>query len=214
MIYNCNCPGSASLPNIPVENCPVDFGQIQKLVFQRLASATGAKNKFTKTTSSPEKKASWTALLSASDSTKAVCSPFVYNPSVEPGGARTYGSDNAALNGIPRIIGADPTKFTMRLESVSGDVSAPIRSLYCEGSGLGVFLINGSGQIGMLADDPANPTEYYPIPMQSFFMSDRKLGGFSEPDSHNIEWSCAPGWSDNLVFVTPEDFNALTDLHV
>lgn len=35
MLY-CDCPLGAALPDIPAFSCPDNFGQVQKLAFQRL----------------------------------------------------------------------------------------------------------------------------------------------------------------------------------
>jgi hypothetical protein len=43
-------------------------------------------------------------------------------------------------------------------------------------------------------------------------VGDKNLGGFDAPDGNAISWSFPPNWSDNLVIVTPSDFNPLTDL--
>lgn len=54
---------------------------------------------------------------------------------------------------------------------------------------------------------------FIPIPIGKFFVGDKKLGGFEEPDSNTIEWSFYPNWSDNFYIIKREtlDFNPLTD---
>ena len=80
----CDCPLAASLPDVPLSDCPDSFGQIQKVIFQRLESAAGVKNVFTSPDKDITKKASWTALLEASDGTKVVVSPYITAPTTEP----------------------------------------------------------------------------------------------------------------------------------
>lgn len=207
----CDCPLAASLPSVPLSDCPESFGQIQKVVFQRLENATGVKNEFDKTDKSITKKASWTPLLTASDGTKVVPSPYITNPTTEAGAARTYGGGNETLGGIEINIGREPTTFTGTLLQEHSETIKALKQLQCEGA-LGVYFIDENGEIGALADDPAAPTKYTPIPIYGLFIGDRTLGGLEAPDSNSIEWKFVPNWSDNLVRVKPEDFNALTDL--
>ena len=78
---------------------------------------------------------------------------------------------------------------------------------------IGVWLIDENGNIGCLVNDQNKPTAYFPIPIGKFFVGDKKLGGFEEPDSNTIEWSFYPNWSDNFYIIKREalDFNPLTD---
>lgn len=208
----CDCPLAGSLPSVPLSDCPESFSQIQKVIFQRIENATGVKNEFPTTGGKGiTKKASWTPLLTASDGTKVVPSPYITNPTTEPGAARTYGGGNETLGGIEINIGREPTTFTGTLLQEHSETIKALKKLQCEGA-LGVYLIDENGEIGALADDPASPTKYRPIPIYGLFIGDRTLGGLEAPDSNSIEWKFVPNWSDNLVRVKPEDFNALTDL--
>lgn len=207
----CDCPLADALPNVPLSNCPESFGQIQKVIFQRLQNAAGVNNEFDTSKKQITKKSSWTALLSAADGTKVVPSPYITNPTTEPGAARTYGGGNETLGGIEINIGREPTSFTGTLLQEHSDTVKALKKMQCEGA-LGVYLVDENGEIGALADDPASPTKYKPIPIYGLFIGDRNLGGLEAPDSNSIEWKFVPNWSDNLVRVKPEDFNPLTDL--
>ena len=207
----CNCPLGASLPDVPLSDCPESFGQIQKVAFQRLESAAGVKNEFDTESKNITKKASWTPLLEASDGTKVVVSPYIQAPTTEPGAARTYGGGNETLGGIEITIGREPTAFTGTLLQENAATIKALKEMQCEGS-LGVYLFDENGDIGAIADDPTTPTKYSPIPIYAFFVGDRTLGGLEAPDSNAIQWNFMPNWSDNLVRVKPTDFNPLTDL--
>ena len=207
----CDCPLAEALPNVPLSDCPESFGQIQKVIFQRLQNAAGVNNEFDTSEKQITKKASWTALLSADDGTKVVPSPYITNPTTEPGAARTYGGGNETLDGIEINIGREPTTFTGTLLQEHSDTVKALKKMQCEGA-LGVYLVDENGEIGALADDPTSPTKYMPIPIYGLFIGDRTLGGLEAPDSNSIEWKFVPNWSDNLVRVKPEDFNPLTDL--
>ena len=86
----CNCPVGASINNIPLSDCPEDFGQIQKLILQRVFSSGTTKNKFSTLSGAgaPDLLASWTPLLAAADGTKVVQTPFIQSPANEAGAKR------------------------------------------------------------------------------------------------------------------------------
>lgn len=199
----CGCPVAAALPDVVVEACPANFGQTQKLIFQRIKKADGTLNVL----SSIILKASWTPLLVAADGSKVVVSPFIQGPAVEPGGAKKFGGGNATLGGIEIVIGKEPTTFTANLYGMAQSTINQLKQLACEE--IGVFLINEKGQIGCRVVDA---THKHPIPIGSFFVGDLKIGGLEEPDANVISFSFNPNWSDEFAYETPTDFNALTDL--
>jgi len=209
MGLNCGCPAGAHIPDLTIAECKESMGQLQKVIFQRVFKTAGVKNSFT-AVASPMLKASWTALLSASDGTKATISPYIQNPTSEPGAARTFGSGNQTLGGIPIIIGREPTTFNGIMYEESQVTIAQLKEYSCEN--LGVFLVDENGKIGCLVDNITTPTAYYPIPVKSVFVGDKKIGGLEEPDSNAIQWSFLPNWSDKLKIVSPTDFNPLTDI--
>jgi len=206
----CTCPVGSALSDITISSCPTDVGQIQKIYFQRLYSAGTTKNFFTIATGNPNAQASWTALTGAADGTKVVVGPWVSNPETAVGDPITFGGGNASIGGIEEIVGRGPTVFTgsfYRLDPVTG---RELKDFMCEE--LAVYLVDEFGRIIGLADDNSSATEFYPIPTESFFIGDRNLGGFEEPDQVAIQFSFLPNWSDQLYIVTPTDFDALRDL--
>lgn len=210
-MITCQCPAAAALTTIPAQGCAESFGQIQKVAFQRLTTA-GAKNSFT-SSADIKLKASWTALMSAADSTKVVVSPYIQAPTVEAGAARTFGGGNETLGGVEMIIGREPTPFTGVIRAVSQSVIKAIKALQCEAiaDNLGVYLFDENGNICALKDQ-TTPTTFYPIPIRALFVGDKSFGGLEAPDSNAIQWSFLPNYSDDLAIVTPTDFNPLTDL--
>lgn len=211
-MISCKCPAATAITSIPAITCPESFGQIQKVAFQRIYSSGSTKNSFT-TLADIKLLASWTALLSAADSTKIVVSPYIEAPTAEAGAARTFGGGNESLNGIEEIIGREPTPFSAVIRKAPQSVIKAIKELQCESAvhNLGVYLFDELGNIGAIQDE-TTPTTYYPIPVQSFFVGDKTLGGLEAPDSNAISWSFKPNWSDDLAIVVPTDFNPLTDL--
>lgn len=207
----CKCPKAAALPDVPAITCSESFGQIQKVAFQRLSKADGTKNSFT-TEKAITLLASWTALLTASDGTKIVVSPYIQAPTADAGAARTFGGGNETLGGVEEIIGREPTPFTGVIRKAPQNVIKALKELQCEswGDDLGIYLFDENGAIGAI-EDAATAGTYYPIPIRSLFVGDKTLGGLEAPDSNAISWSFLPNWSDDLAIVAPK-FNPLTDL--
>lgn len=208
MGLNCGCPAGAHIADLDIQDCKESMGQVQKVLFQRVYKSAGELNSVT----DPTKKASWTALTSAADGTKVTVSPYIQNPSTEPGAARTFGGGNQTLGGIPITIGREATGFNGVIYQENQKVISQLKQYQCET--IGVYLLDENGNIGCLVDDLDSPKAYKPIPVQSFFVGDKALGGFEEPDSNAISWSFVPNWSDNFYIIKREtlDFNPLTDL--
>lgn len=204
----CSCPLGVTIPSVPnAGGCPSDFGQVQKIVFQRVFKAGTTKNTFGKSGSSAiSALASWTANFSATDGSKMVITPYVEAPSTDGGDAITFGGGNDTLGGVTKIIGRNPVNFSCAIRQCPQDVIKGLKALQCEGE-LGVYLVNGEGQVLGLADT----TGYYPIPIQSLFVGDLMLMGFDNPDENSLSFSFKPNWSDDAVIVNTE-FNPLTDL--
>lgn len=211
-MITCSCPAASALTTIPAQGCAESFGQIQKVAFQRLTNS-GTKNSFT-SSAAITAKASWTALMAAANSTKIVVSPYIQAPTVEAGGARTFGGGNETLGGVEMVIGREPTPFTGVIRAVSQkSIIKALKALQCEtiAENLGVYLFDENGNICALQDEDT-ATTFYPIPISSLFIGDKTFGGLEAPDSNAIQWVFKPNYSDNLAIVTPSDFNPLTDL--
>lgn len=204
----CTCPVGAALPAVPNSSCPQDFGQIQKIAFQRVFTSGTTKNSFT-TAAAITLLASWTAKLSASDGTKVVISPYVEAPASDGGDAITFGGGNDTTGGIVKTIGRNPVTMTFELRQMTQNIISALKSLSCEN--IGVYFFNGDGQIMALKDESV-ATTFYPIPIKNLFVSDLKLNGLDTPDSNTLSFSFEPNWSDNAAIVTPTDFNPLTDI--
>ena len=202
----CSCPAGAALPTVPNASCPQDFGQVQKIIFQRIFKTAGTKNSFTQT-ASIKQLSSWSALFSANDGTKSVITPYVEAPTSDGGDAITFGGGNDTVGGTTKVIGRNPVNMSFVMRQMTQDVIKALKGLQCEDE-LGVYLINGDGQI--LAISSAE-NSYTPIPIRSLFISDLKLMGLDVPDENALSFSFLPNWSDDAVVVTP-DFNPLTDL--
>lgn len=209
MGLNCGCPAGQHLKDLTIAECKESFGQIQKVIFARIFSDAGVKNKIPKDKIS--EKATMASLLTADNGTKLIVSPYIQNPTTEPGEARTFGGGNQTLGGIEIVIGREPTTFTGVIYQEAQSVIKTLKTYSCEK--IGVFLIDENGNIGAI-DETGEGTEYEPIPVDKFFVGDKNLGGYEEPDSNTISWSFYPNWSDNLVLIKANtlNYNPLTDL--
>ena len=208
----CQCPAAAAIPTIPNVTCPENFGQIQKVAFQRLRKADGTRNSFT-TTAAITLKTSWTALLSAADGSKVVVTPYINAPADSGGDARMTSGGNDDLGGIPNVLGGNPVQFDGSMRSIPQSVIKAMKTLQCEANAgnLGVFLFDENGKIEAIKDATAADT-YYPIPIRALFIGSKIHGNFDAKDSNAISWQYPDNYSDDLVIVTPTDFNPLTDL--
>ena len=202
----CSCPAGAALPAVPNASCPQDFGQVQKIIFQRIFKTAGTKNSFTQSASIKEL-SSWTTLFAASDGTKCVITPYVEAPTSDGGDAITFGGGNDTVGGTTKVIGRNPVNMSFVMRQMTQDVIKALKGLQCEDE-LGVYLVNGDGQILALS---SADNEYTPIPIRSLFISDLKLMGLDTPDENALSFSFLPNWSDDVKVVAPE-FNPLTDL--
>lgn len=214
MGLNCGCPAGAHLADLEIAECKESLGQIQKVIIQRKYNSNGVLNNIPE--ASIKSKTAMAALASASDGTKIIISPYIQNPTTTPGEARTFGGGNQTLGGVEIVIGREPTSFEGIIYQELQSTIKTLKQYSCEE--IGVYLIDENGNIGAIAVETTSggstTTSYQPIPVRSFFVGDKNLGGYEEPDSNSISWSFLPNWSDDLVIVkqTELDYNPLTDL--
>ena len=208
----CQCPAASAITTIPNVTCPENFGQIQKVAFQRLTKADGTRNSFT-SSASILLKASWTALLAAADGSKVVVSPYINAPADSGGDVRLTSGGNDDLGGIPSVLGGNPVQFDGQLRSVPQSVIKAMKELQCEANAgnLGVFLFDENGKIEAIQDG-TTATTYYPIPIRALFIGSKIHGNFDAKDMNAISWQYPDNYSDQLAIVTPTDFNPLVDL--
>jgi len=214
----CQCPAATAIPTIPNSVCPENFGQIQKVAFQRLRQADGTKNSFaaasgTPTTPTITLLASWTAKMAATNGTKIAISPYVNAPADSGGDARMSSGGNDDLGGIATVLGGNPVQFAGQFRAIDQSVIEKIKELQCEAAAgnLGVYLFDEHGRIEAI-QDKTEPNTYYPIPIRSLFVGDKIHGNYDGKDYNPVQWSYPENYSDGLKIVTPSDFNPLTDL--
>lgn len=210
--------------DVPLSICPENFGQTQKLLFWQVFDAAGAKNKFEPnkavTPTDPRLIADWTTFLAAEDETKPVQSPFIAEPTSEPGAERTYGGGNATRDGALISLGKESQLFEAKFLSAEQLSIKALKTfqLGTAGTGgtiVGVIPINEAGQMMFSSNGLARNSvtyELYPIPITKLFFSDKGLGGFEAVDHNMVSFQMKPDWSDLIEIITPTDFDGLEDL--
>ena len=216
----CQCPAATALTTIPNVQCPENFGQIQKVAFQRLRQADGTENTFPKVTGTPNSasiilKANWTSKISAANGTKIVISPYINAPADSGGDVRLSSGGNDDLGGIPTVLGGNPVQFEGQLRAIPQDVIKVMKELQCEAAAgnLGVYLFDENGNIEAIKDpSDSDGLTFKPIPIRALFIGSKIHGNYDAKDNNAISWQYPDNYSDNLDIIKPSDFNPLTDL--
>ena len=191
------CP--TNLPPIPNMTCGIRYGQVQKVAFTRVGNLFSNANPITDL-------ASWTAFLSAEDSTKIVVTPYVEAPTMEGGDEKTFGGGNTTLDGIIMVLGSQPIRMSFALRNYPQTIISALKILM-KIKDLGVFLFNDNGGIICLQEGGT----YQPIPIRALFVGDLILSGRIQPDRNTMKFSFKSNYSDKLVVVKP-NFSPVNDL--
>lgn len=183
----CTCPASSVAPSLSViDPCPVNTGQIQRYILvdrdteYPIASLTA--------------QTFWAAKQIASDTSKAVFSPLLGNPEFEPGEPTEFGGGNETVDGVPLVVGYEPTTFSFRHYSLQKGMAAELREFACRVND--AFYVNENRQIIYNAKSATTATGFS---VQSYSLSDRKPGGYAEPDYNNGKIMHPEEWSDNYT---------------
>lgn len=208
---DCICPRPAAIKTVLRVTCPENLGQIQRIILQRAGhvfnSAGGVPNPINAL-------ASWTPLLTAVDSTKAVITPYLEQFVIpQPEAITRGGNDNSTVNGVEQVIGYGGTTVTFNLTSVPASIIHQLRDLMCEPD-LVWFGINQAGRIVCRDNDPvAVGDQHVGIPIEPLTLGvpDPGNNGFGTFDEATGRFAMAEGWSINRAIVTPV-FNAKTQL--
>jgi hypothetical protein len=199
MITIC-CPLPTAIASIVTEEtCPVNFGQIQKLVFWRHGQSIAS-------VATAEIEATWTTLLAAADDTKAIVTPYTSGASLAPGEARSFGGGNDTLDGIELILGSEPAVFTGRFLQYPTATVALLKQLMCED--LDVIFINENGQFGYRDVSGV----FYGFHVRGMFVGDLSLPGYAEPSGNTISFKIPSSEMDDFEISSATDF-ALTMLN-
>lgn len=204
------CP-PATPQSIRTSECLERFGEVQKIILQRTFD-DGTINAITIATTDPALLATWTALFAATDNTKAQITPFINAMTNEVGDPIEVGGVGSTVGGIVKKIGSNASPFTGEFHDEERKVMKDLK-VWAREKNVSIFLVNEFGDIGGYADNLETPTTFRGIPaLETFFVSDKKLGMKADVDKDMVSWSFLPNWSDNFYIVTPTDFNAVSDL--
>ena len=180
--------------------CGIRYGQVQKIAFTRIG------NLFSNSSNPITDLASWTAFLSAEDSTKIVVTPYVEAPTMEGGDEKTFGGGNTTLDGIIMVLGSQPIRMSFDLRNYPQTIISALKIL-TKIRDLGVFLFNDNGSIICLQEGGT----YQPIPIRALFVGDLILSGRTQPDRNTMKFSFKSDYSNKLVVVKP-NFSPVNDL--
>lgn len=198
------CPLPAAIVDLTPVTCAEHFGQIVRVVFQRLgtpfsdATAIGTL-------------ANWTALQAAIDGTKTQFGPINENL-VFPGGEPISdgGDDNTTTFGQAIIVGGSQVSVTGRYRGLPSAQKLELDQFVSEGSifgQLGVYLVNEHEQI--IAANVTG-TELSPFPITGYFLGSVDSQGYNTHNFNNFAWSFTSNWSDTFQISDTIDFNPIT----
>lgn len=202
-----NCPLPSTLTSLTVTTCGERFGQIQKMAFRLKQSAD------TFTEASIILKATWQGYLDSDTATKILVSDYMPNlvlPTSEP--ATFGGNDNTTINGLPLVTGYNLANGTATFLDLPSEKVKEYSTIITPQTSVGgdtnieVFFFGEGGSIICQLDSAGKPKGF---PLYNFIVSDVTSGGVNQPNIHNITFSLAPKWSENLVVYKPTAFNPL-----
>jgi hypothetical protein len=184
------CPKSTTLASAVtvLHPCPVEFGQIQKLIFWRRGNKIASLATALISTT-------WTTLLTATGNTKALVVGFVIGK-VTPGDPREAGGGNETKDGIPVVIGQNPSTAEFMAIQFDQDVIKQLKKLQCEA--LDVVYVNENGQF-MYADTVYGGTTggFYGFPVAGLSVNDLEFGDFDGKDQNKIKFFMPANWSND-----------------
>lgn len=197
------CPKPAAIPNISDYECPINFDQIVKIIFQRsgytFASEAALKDL-----------ATWTPLLTATDDTKVQVTPYFSGLVLPPSEPLTEGgNDNSTVNGIPLYLGEGFIGVAGQFIGLPPSVAEQLRDYTVESiSSIGVtdlvaYFVNRFGQL-----IHNNLTGF---PIYNWRLSSVGSEGFNKHNKTNFSFSMTGEW-DAAAVVTKPTFNPLTAL--
>lgn len=195
----CECPLPTEIIDIPAFTCGENFGQIQKIVFQRRQTVAPFASLVTAATLAP-----WTVLKAASDATKVVSTPFFENfviPGVEA--ITEGGDDNTTLDGVAVVVGETTPIATGNFRSLPGLTFEAIQKYNCE-TDLTAYFITEYGKI--IGD--TSQFAFAGIPIQEYYIGDKSINGKNTQDKNMFRFAVRGGWSKKAKVITPTDFNA------
>lgn len=179
--------------------CPFEFGQIQKMIFWRRGTKL--------TVASITQSTYWGTKLIATSASKPVVTPFLTGKIV-PGAERAAGNAADSKDGIPSVIGANPTKAEFKTDQYSQTTIKALKKLM--GETLDVVFINENGQFMYSATQFNGSTAgFYGFPLAALFVGDLATGQYDDKDGNVVSFQMPSNWSDYATISAATPF-ALT----
>jgi hypothetical protein len=149
----------------------------------------------------------WTALVTATGATKVLVVGFVVGK-VTPGDTREAGGGNETKDGIPVVIGQNPSTAEFMAIQFDQDVIKQLKKLQCEA--LDVLFVNENGAF-MYADTVygGTATGAYGFPVGGLSVNDLEFGDFDGKDQNKIKFFLPANWSNDAEISAVTNF-ALT----
>lgn len=191
----CPVPTAIASTVTVLNPCPAEWGQIQKMVFWRRGNTIASVATAIISTT-------WTTLLSATGSTKAVPTPFLGNVEIPPSEPREFGGGNETRGGAPLRKGGTSVQASANMYQEDQDVIVTLKNLRCES--LDVLFINESNQI--IYSDADGAVSGFQVMVNTLFVSDKGVGGFDASDSNMLIFNLKPNWSDTAEITTETTF--------
>jgi len=190
----CQCPISTTLASIvtDINDCKVEVGQIQKMIFWRHGNYLTA-------VASATSSAVWAVKLTAADDTKAVVTPFV-SITIPPSEVREVGSGNEVRDGIPIQLGTQNVKAEGHIWQCDSETIRALKRLSCED--LDVMFINENNQL--VYDNQSSRVNGFRV--TSLFVSDKAAGSYADGTKNMFSFYLAGGWSDYMTLSTATTF--------
>lgn len=197
----CTCPDNSALQVVKHSKCGEDFGQSQYVIFQKLFNGS-TRNHLTVGSDGAVAESVITTGLAATDDTRLVVSPLLYNPDTTPGDAKTWGGGNQTPDGATFFMDTDGTTFTAELRKAEQGAVKSMKSLTChaEAQNLGCYMLDNNGVL-KAGEKSSDGTKVYAIPVKDLFVGDLAMKGLDEPDYNQFTMSFPGNWSDNSVNV-------------
>jgi hypothetical protein len=201
------CPKPAYLGDVPDQDCPVKFDQIQRIMFTRLSASPH----FTESNIITE--ASWTPRMIATDDTKIIGTPKFSGmvlPDSEP--IQSGGNDNTTINGMPSLDGLPFIQANTMIKNMNAAAAKALRLLAPESAiqpgetDLGAYFINRFGEIIYRKVG----SDALPFPVYNVIVTDVSSEGLNAPNVHRMFFALEPGWSQDFEMKKITAFNILS----
>ena len=188
------CPPVATIASIvtSIEPCPVEIGQIQKLIFFRRGHGLTAVASATSATV-------WTAHLAATGDLKSVVSPML-TLNIPASEVREAGSGNEVVNGIPINIGSNPVKVEGRIWETDQATILKLKNIKSEY--LDVMFVNEANQLIY----KLSGTAVKGFPIKSLWVSDPAVGSFADGTYNMFSFYLEAEWANALSITTATTF--------